>query len=206
MQYNHLEFMEFARTVIDALDATELDYLIGGAVAVWAWGELRTTRDLDIVVNLPGTRIVQLSEELTKRKMLVPAEIIIDLLIQPEGDLPINAIHLDTGYKAEFFLLRDGDVYREMSLSRRRLVDFGPPLGSVYVHAPEDLILNKIHYFGLSQQAKHVNDIASIMVLADKQLDVDYIDHWVERLNLIGAWHEIQAHIQAIVDGLAQED
>jgi len=130
--------MEFARIVIDALDATEVDYLIGDAVAVWAWGELRTTRDLDIVVNLPGTRIVQLSEELSKRKMLVPAEIIIDLLIQPEGDLPINAIHLDTGYKAEIFLLRDGDVYREMSLSRRRLVDFGPPLGNVYVHAPED--------------------------------------------------------------------
>jgi len=27
--------MEFARTVIDALDAAEIDYLIGGAVAVW---------------------------------------------------------------------------------------------------------------------------------------------------------------------------
>ena len=202
MQYNHLEFMEFARTVIDALDAAEIDYLIGGAVAVWAYGELRTTRDLDVVVNLPGTRIVQLSEELTKRKMLVPAEIIIDLLIQPEGDLPVNAIHLDTGYKAEIFLLRDGDVYRNMSLNRRRQVDFGPPLGNVYVHSPEDLILNKFHYFGLSQQAKHVNDIASIMVLADDQLDVGYINQWVERLNLSDTWIEMQERIHDVIDSL----
>lgn len=202
MQYNHLEFMEFARTVIDALDAAELDYLIGGAVAVWAYGELRTTRDLDVVVNLPGTRIVQLSEELTKRNMLVPADILLDLLIQPEGDLPVNAIHLDTGYKAEIFLLRDGDVYRETSLSRRRMVDFGPPLGNVYVHSPEDLILNKIYFFGLSQQAKHVNDIASIMVLADEQIDVAYITHWVERLGLSETWTEMQKQIDDVIDGL----
>ncbi|MBL7065902.1 MAG: hypothetical protein ISS49_17130, partial [Anaerolineae bacterium] len=46
------------------------------------------------------------------------------------------------------FLLRPGDVYRQTAFARRRLVDLAPPLGEVYVHAPEDLILNKLHYFG----------------------------------------------------------
>ncbi len=55
----------FVRIYQNSLDrtveATEIDYLIGGAVAVMAWGESRTTHDLDLVINLPGTSIVQLS-------------------------------------------------------------------------------------------------------------------------------------------------
>jgi hypothetical protein len=39
--------------VLDALDALQLKNLVGGAVAVWAWGDVRITRDLDLVVELP---------------------------------------------------------------------------------------------------------------------------------------------------------
>ncbi|MBV7336518.1 hypothetical protein KFU94_51470 [Chloroflexi bacterium TSY] len=195
-----IDFTHFARLVVDALEEIGLDYLIGGAVAVWAWGAPRSTQDLDVVINLPGNRIVQLSHELEKRDMLVPPEIIIDLLLQPEGDLPINAIHLHTGHKAEFFLLRADDTYREMALARRRLVDLGPPLGEVYVHAPEDLILNKVRYFAISEQSKHVRDIASMIVLLDDELDLNYINDWVEQLQLTDTWYQIQQQISAPKD------
>lgn len=198
MSDSNLKFTEFARQVLDTLEAANIDYLIGGAVAVWAWGEARTTQDFDVVINLPGERIVQLSQELAKRNMLVPPDVIIELLIQPEGDLPIHAIHMDTGYKAELFLLRDGDVYRATALARRRLVDLGPPLGQVYVHAPEDLILNKVHYFSLSEQTKHIRDIASIMLFVGDTLDFVYIDLWVERLDLTASWVQVQERVTAL--------
>jgi len=73
------------------------------------------------------------------------------VLTEPKGDLPINAIHMGSGFKAKLFLLREGDIYRTTALSRRRLVDLGEPIGKVYVHAPEDLIINKVHYYSLSQ-------------------------------------------------------
>jgi len=115
-----------------------------------------------------------------------------------------NAIHLDTGYKAELFLLRHGDEYRKVALARRILVDFGPPLGEVYVHSPEDLIINKVHYFGLSQQSKHIRDIATIILLVGAQLDTDYIDQWNEQLNLTQTWAEMQEQIQETIDELTQ--
>ena len=111
-----ISFLIFARSVIDALEACEITYLIGGAVATWAWGEPRSTQDFDLVIHLPGNRIRQLSQELTLRRMLVPPDILFDLLIQPEGDLPVNAIYLDAGYKAELFLLRPGDKFRLSAL------------------------------------------------------------------------------------------
>ena len=41
MAEERLSFVAFARLVLDALEASEITYLIGGAVAVWAWGEPR---------------------------------------------------------------------------------------------------------------------------------------------------------------------
>lgn len=199
MSKPEVTFEEFARSVIDALEAIDLEYLIGGAVAVAAWGEARTTRDFDVVINLPGDQIDRLSQELAKHGMLVPPDIILRLLFQPEGDLPINAMHLDSHYKAEFFLLRYGDEYRRVSLTRRQLVDLGPTLGKVYVHSPEDLILNKVRYFGLSQQTKHVRDIATIIVFMGDELDWAYIEEWAQKLNLTAAWYELLGEVDKLL-------
>jgi hypothetical protein len=194
-----LSFLAFARSVVDALEACEIAYLIGGAVAVWAWGEPRSTQDFDLVIHLPVERIRQLSQELAIRRMLVPPDILVDLLIQPEGDLPVNAIHLDAGYKAELFLLRPGDAFRLSALQRRRLVDLEEPLGQVYVHAPDDLILNKIHYYSLSQQTKHIRDIASILVFSANEIDWDYFNSWLQRLHLQLAWDEIRQGVDRLL-------
>lgn len=196
MAQEPITFVDFARLVLDAIEAAELEYLIGGAVAVWAWGEVRTTQDFDLVIDVPGPKIMRLSQELEKRGMLVPPEIILDLLLMPEGDLPINAMHLESPNKAEMFLLRNDDPYRRISLSRRRLVDLGPPLGEVYVHSPEDLIINKVYYFSLSYQTKHVRDIASIIAFCGDELEYTYITKWVTHLGVAEAWAEIQAQAQ----------
>lgn len=190
-----MDFAAFVRLVLDALETAGVTYMIGGAVGVWAWGDVRTTRDVDLVIELPFESAVALSRELEEREMLVPIEVIIDLMIEHRGDLPISAIHLRTGYKADLFLLRPGDVYRATALSRRRLVDLGPRLGKVYVHSPEDLILYKLQYFALSQQPKHIHDIASILMAMAGQLEEEYIETWVERLGLAATWNEVRRQI-----------
>ena len=195
------DFQKFARLVIDALEAADVDYLVGGAVAVWAWAEARTTRDFDVVVNLTGDRIVRLSEELRQRRMLLPADVIIDILIQPEGDLPLNVIHLDSGYKAEFFLLRPNDQHRSVALNRRLIVDLGHPLGEIYVHSPEDLILYKLQYFALSQQTKHIRDIASVMAYLGDELEWAYIEQWVDLLDLAETWREVRQQVDDLMKG-----
>jgi len=194
-------FSEFARLVLDALEAADVEYLIGGSVALWAWGEVRTTQDFDLVVDLPVERIYNFSKELERRNMLVPPDIMVDLLIQPEGDLPINAMHTPSGYKAELFLLRPGDIFRKNALIRRKLVDLGPLLEQVYVHAPEDLILNKIYYYSISQQSKHIRDIASIFGYSRDLIDDDYLATWVDTLELGVTWQEIQEEISTLLSG-----
>lgn len=199
MATEQISILQFARLVLDAIEAAQIDYLLGGSLALIAWGEPRTTLDVDLAVHLPGNKIHALSQELEKRQMLVPPDILLALLLQTEGDLPVNAIHLDSGHKAEIFLLRPEDRFRAESLRRRRLIDLGKPLGTVYVHAPEDLILNKIHYYGLSQQTKHVRDIASILVISSDVIDWEYLTNWVEKLGLAPIWYEVLGEVDELL-------
>jgi len=191
MKNKPLDIAGFLKLVIEALEAAGVEYLIGGAIAEWAWGEPRATQDLDLVVKIPIKAVNKLSKELEKRDMLIPAEIILDSILEDRADIPINAIHMYSGLKADLYPVREGDELRQSAFQRRERVDYGPPIGKVYIHSPEDLILYKLIYFGLSQQPKHSRDIAAILRAKRDQLDFDYIEKWVTRLGLNSVWKEM---------------
>ncbi len=186
-----LDITEFLKLLLDCLKTTQVEYMIGGAIAEWAWGEPRATQDLDIVIDLPVKSIGKFSKELEKRDMLVPADIILDAMIEDRADIPLNAIHMYSGLKADLYLMREGDVLRQSAFKRRVLVDYGPPIGEVYVHSPEDLILYKLMYLGLSGQPKHARDIAAILHARKSKMNFEYIDEWVVRLGLGSIWNEL---------------
>jgi len=186
-----LDIAGFLKLVIEALNAAGVEYLIGGAIAEWAWGEPRATQDLDLVVNIPIKLVKKLSKELEKRNMLIPAEIILDNILEDRADIPINAIHMYSGLKADLYPVREGDELRQSAFQRRQQVDYGPPIGKVYIHSAEDLILYKLMYFGLSQQSKHSRDIAAILKAKKNDLDLDYIEGWASRLGLSSLWKEM---------------
>ncbi len=186
-----LTITEFLMLVLETLDVSGVEYMIGGAIAEWAWGEPRATQDLDIVINLPVESIGKFSRELEKRDMLVPADIILDAMVENRADIPLNAIHIYSGLKADLYLMREGDALRQSAFQRRMLIDFGSPIGEVYVHSPEDLILYKLIYLGLSGQPKHARDIAAILRAKKDQLDYRYIEDWVARLGVSSVWQEM---------------
>ena len=191
MSNKPLDYADFVHLVIEALEAAQVDYLIGGAVAAWAWGEPRATQDVDFVVHVPVDSINRLAQELARRDMLVPAEIILDAVLETRADHPLSAIHMFSGYKADLYLLRKGDALRESAFNRRVLVDLGPEIGKVFLHSPEDLILYKLLYYSLSQQTKHLRDITAIVLFLGDMLDLRYIQEWAERKGLLTLWREL---------------
>jgi hypothetical protein len=60
--------------------------------------------------------------------MLIPAEIIRDAILEGRADIPINAIHMHNGLKADLYPVRDGDELRQSAFQRREQVDYGVPL------------------------------------------------------------------------------
>jgi len=190
-------YEDFVLQAIAAVEAAGIPYMIGGAVAAWAWGEPRATLDLDLVVDIPLESIGRLSEELEKRDMLVPAERILDNILETRSDLPINAIHSYSGYKADLYPLREGDELRASAFQRRQKIDLGEPLGECYLHSPEDLIIYKLWFYSLSQQTKHIRDITSMVMSISDELDFDYIECWVNKKGLSSLWADLLARIRA---------
>jgi hypothetical protein len=192
MSNDFLSFEEFLAMILNVLDKTGIEYMLGGAIAVWPWGEPRSTQDVDIVIHLKAEQVPKLSEELKKVEIFLPTDIIVENLYDTRGDLPLNAIHGYSGYKAEMFLVREEDALRQSAFARRVKVDFGQAVGSVFVHSPEDIIIYKLLYYALSQQTKHVRDIGSILKIRGDELDYAYIEKWVSEKELTRIWDEIR--------------
>jgi hypothetical protein len=195
MNDDYLSFEDFLKMILSVLEKTGIDYMVGGAVAVWPWGEPRSTQDIDIVIHLGIDQIDALSKELEKAEIYLPPDIIRENLKETRGDLPINAIHGASGYKAEMFLMREDDELRKIAFERRVKVDFGSEIGEVFIHSPEDLIIYKMLYYSLSQQTKHIRDIGSIIKIRGDKLDFEYIQKWAIEKQLAAIWLEIQREL-----------
>ncbi len=113
------------------------------------------------------------------------------LLIEDRTDLPINAIHMFSGFKADLYLVKPEDDLRNTAFKRRKLVDLGGKIGEVYLHSPEDLIIYKLIYYSLSFQTKHLRDISAILHELDEELDRDYLDEWTARKGVGSLWEGI---------------
>lgn len=194
---DYLSFEGFLKMILSVLEKVGIDYMIGGAVAVWPWGEPRSTQDIDIVIHLEKDQINSLSKELEKVDIYLPPDIIIENLHETRIDLPINAIHGASGYKAEMFLVREDDELRKTAFQRRVKVDFGPGIGEVYIHSPEDLIIYKMLYYSLSQQTKHIRDIGSIIKTRGGILDYGYIQKWAREKQLTAIWQEVRRELDS---------
>jgi hypothetical protein len=106
--------LEFAHLVIEALEATHVPYLLGGALAAAAWGEPRSTLDVDRVVALEVERVSAFSAELERRAILIPPAILLELLLEQRRDVAIVGYHVRAGFKVELFPLRPGDELLEV--------------------------------------------------------------------------------------------
>ena len=87
-----LSYEGFVRLVIKALESAGIEYMIGGAVAAWAWGEPRSTLDLDLVIP-PGSKGKSKRARPKVSKQLVPQRTKkVPMLPQYEGQFLIDAI------------------------------------------------------------------------------------------------------------------
>jgi hypothetical protein len=127
--------------------------------------------------------------------MLIPAEIILDNILEDRADIPINASTCTAGSKLIFIRCGRGDELPQSAFERREQVNYSPSIGKVYIHSPEDLILYKLMYFGLSHQSKHSRDIAAILKSKKNELNMNYIEQWAARLGLSSLWKEMLDNI-----------
>lgn len=90
-------------------------------------------------------------------------------------------------------------IYRQLSPAQRiwQLAHLSDWLRQANERREQRSRRDKLHYFRLSQQPKHVRDITSILLAVSDELDMAYITTWAHRLGLTTLWAEVQRQAQA---------
>jgi hypothetical protein len=54
--------------------------------------------------------------------------------------------------------------------------------------SPEDIILMKMRYFQEGGSEKHLRDIAGILIVSGSEIDIAYLEKWIEEFGLQDIW------------------
>lgn len=172
------------------LDAHAIPYVIVGSVAAVVHGEYRTTRDIDLVLNLtPADRHI-LMDALREEFMFLPSDISDALLRLPKVRMDVQqrasfcAYDKATGFQIDFYL-SSGRPFEVAQFQRAQLLDFpGEPGGLLRVASAEDTVLAKLEWYTLAPSDRQWRDVQAILRVQDQALDLAYMSRWADLLGL----------------------
>ena len=183
-----MEQSELLRHCTTVLEQLGLRYFVTGSVATIFYGEPRFTNDIDIVVDLPSSRISDFCRAFPSEDFYVSEEAV-RRAISRKGQF--NVIHPASGLKVDVMIPSEDAFNRSRFARIRRLrpaSDFDTAFAS-----PEDVILKKLEYYREGGSEKHLRDIAGVLKISGAQIDLTYIDEWASRLELSEVWAKARA-------------
>ena len=153
------------------LDRIGVRYTIGGSIAASFAGEPRSTIDIDVVAALQHADVDPLITELGGD--FYADKDAIHRAIDRLGT--VNLIEQATSIKVDVFIA-GGTPLDDQQLARRKRVEIEP--GQViYVHPPEDILLQKLRWFakGGARSDRQWRDILGIIRTQGSRLDTAYL-------------------------------
>jgi hypothetical protein len=172
---------------IRPLNRLKLAYMVTGSAASMAYGEPRLTLDMDLVVELPRERIPDLLKAFPPDAFYCPPAEVIVLETDREMRGHFNVIHMETGFKADFYPV-GRDAFQMWGMAHRRTVDLGGE--TVMLAPPEYVIVRKLEYYREGGSEKHMRDISGMLLVRGQAIEEGVIQEWAVRLGLEAQWEE----------------
>jgi hypothetical protein len=182
------------RLVSETCDRLGLPYYVTGSVASMFYSVPRTTTDVDVVVDLPPWKAKAFCAAFPDSEFYVDDE---TARAAADAGEQFNIVHSSRGVKADIMCFRE-TPYDECRLARRRLVEIVPGL-SVYVAAPEDVILKKLDFYRLGGSEKHLVDIVAMFQMSGARIDLAYIESWAARIGVAAEWDLLKQRVREVL-------
>jgi hypothetical protein len=170
------------RSVVAALDAAGVPFMLTGSLAAAYHGAGRSTMDIDVVIDPTTPQLHALVRALAGAGTYVSPEAAEEALAHRAM---FNVVDTATGWKADL-IVRKLRAFSETEFSRRQAAEYeGYP---IWVASVEDVMLAKLEWAKLGASARQLEDVAALLRVRAQHLDREYLEHWITALDLTVQW------------------
>jgi hypothetical protein len=171
------EELEVLRVVVDRLKGADVSHMLTGSVAMAWYAQPRQTRDIDIVVDLPESKIDVVVAAFSP-DFYIDRDMVLDE-VRRHG--MFNMIEDAAAMKVDMIIRKD-DSYASEAFQRRRSVEITHGLALDIISA-EDLVLSKLAWAKEGESDLQLRDVRNLLrSVAD--LDRAYVTRWAGLLGL----------------------
>lgn len=182
---------EATLSVVEALEACDIPYMLVGSYSSNAYGVARSTQDADFVIELGEMSIGELGRRLSPSIRIDP-QMSFETVTMTR---PYVAEVVGTPFKIELFLLND-DPHNQARFRRRRQARL---MGrAIWIPTAEDVIITKLHWSFLAHRSKDRDDVRNVIAVQGERIDWDYVHRWCEQHGTRALLDEIRASIPPI--------
>lgn len=174
--------IETLRDFVAKANEFGVEYMVTGSFVVSAFGEIRFTRDIDVVLQITQSDIPKFTRAFES-----------DYYVRDESikravgnRAMFNLISQAHGGKVDCIVMKDTEFPRE-SFNRRWKASVSGV--EFWATTKEDLIIAKLNWARDSHSEMQFRDIAN---LTSSEYDSVYAAAWIERLGLQRIWSEVE--------------
>jgi hypothetical protein len=179
---------DFLARLTAKLAGAGVPHMVVGSFASSFHGIPRSSQDLDLVIDPESTSLRRFLADLPPADYYADADAAIDAFARRSQ---FNVIDMATAWKADLIVRKA----RPFSIEEMRRRTEGDLLGArIFLASAEDTLISKLEWAKVGGGSElQLRDAAGILQLRAADLDVAYIERWVQELGLEELWRRIRA-------------
>ena len=169
------------------LNALGVPWMAVGSIASGAYGERRSTLDVDVVAVVGKQHAIRFLSVFPETDFYCPPPEVIEIESARPEHGHFNLIHHHSVYKADIYIATGTEFERWAFKNRRQLMVGETP---VWLAPPEYVIVHKLEFFREGGSEKHLRDIRGM--LAVTKVDRALLEREIEATQLQDAWRAVE--------------
>jgi hypothetical protein len=169
------------------LNALNVPWMAVGSIASSAYGERRSTLDVDVVAVVGKQHAMRFPEAFPEADFYCPPADVIEIESARREQGHFNLIHHHSVYKADIYVATGNEFERWAFKNRHALLAGETP---VWLAPPEYVIVHKLEFFRERQSEKHLRDIRGMLAVTD--VDRAFLEREIDARQLQDAWRAVQ--------------
>jgi hypothetical protein len=173
-----LSMIEALKDFVSRVDALGISYMVTGSLAMSVYITARTTMDIDVVIEIRSNEAERFANQFLDGYYVNPNSIRRAI----DNQSMFNIVNQVQGVKIDCIPRKDDEFSRER-FKRRVMATIDD--AKFWAITKEDLILAKLMWASESHSEVQFRDISN---LVDSGYDLEYVNHWSDRLKLKDTW------------------